>query len=76
MNHTSLHEYLDRAPDTIILSVGAEGGFQGEEVAYFEKEGFSPLNLGSRVLRVETASLYVVAAVQTILQEREKWKLM
>jgi 16S rRNA U1498 N3-methylase RsmE len=35
--------------------------------------GFHPAHLGGTVLRVETAAIYAIAAVQSILQERDAW---
>ncbi len=37
------------------LAVGPEGGFLDKEVQQFLNLGFSPLNLGDRILKVETA---------------------
>lgn len=70
---TSLHEYLTDAPEEIILCVGPEGGFAVEETRALAKAGFSPLKLPCAVLRTETAALFAVAAVETILSERFSW---
>ncbi len=37
------------------LAIGPEGGFIEEEIASFVRAGFTPVTLGARVLRVETA---------------------
>ena len=37
--------------------------------------GFKPLLLGSNVLRTETAALYGIAAIRTILLEKNSWIL-
>jgi len=39
----------------VTLALGPEGGFLEEEVALFEKHGFTPVSLGPRLLRVEQA---------------------
>jgi len=70
---TSLHGYLTEAPDEIVLCVGPEGGFAAEETRALARAGFLPLKLPCAVLRTETAALYAVAAVETILSERLSW---
>jgi 16S rRNA U1498 N3-methylase RsmE len=35
--------------------------------------GFRPVHLGDTVLRVETAVLFGLGAVKTLLLERERW---
>jgi RsmE family RNA methyltransferase len=47
----------------ITLAIGPEGGFIEAEIASFERAGFTPVSLGPRILRVETA----VAALVTRL---------
>jgi 16S rRNA (uracil1498-N3)-methyltransferase len=70
---TSLHEYLTEAPDEIVLCIGPEGGFIAEESRILRSGGFAPLRLPCAVLRTETAALYAVAAVETVLSERSSW---
>jgi 16S rRNA (uracil1498-N3)-methyltransferase len=69
----SLHAALAGSPRWISLLIGPEGGFAEEEVALARSLGFLPIALGRRVWRTETAALYAVAAVQSILEEREAW---
>lgn len=44
----------------VILAIGPEGGFIGRELATFREVGFATVNLGRRILRVETALGYLV----------------
>ncbi len=71
----SLHEALAEAPRRVALLVGPEGGLSERETDLLTQSGFSPVFLGDAVLRVETAALYAVAAVKTVLRERDKWTL-
>lgn len=48
------HPRADTAAPTL-LAVGPEGGFVDQEVRRFEALGFLPVQLGQRILRVETA---------------------
>ncbi len=47
----------------IAVFIGPEGGIDIEEVKYLESVGFKMVGLGPRILRTETASLYVLAAI-------------
>lgn len=73
-NHT-LHGVLAGKPTQISLIVGPEGGLCEQEVKFLCENGFIPIYLKTNILRVETAVLYAISAVQTILMERESWKL-
>jgi 16S rRNA (uracil1498-N3)-methyltransferase len=55
-----------RAPDTVTLLVGAEGGFSGSEMAEITTAGYVAVGLGARILRAETAALGALAAVQIV----------
>jgi len=47
----------------VVLAVGPEGGFSGEEVQLARQAGFELVDLGERILRVETAAVALAAAV-------------
>ena len=51
---------------SIVLLLGPEGGLSPQEVDMALQRGFSPLSLGPRVLRTETATM----AAMTVLQYR------
>lgn len=49
------------AGERLLLAVGPEGGWTGEEVALLEEKGFARLSLGPRILRTDTALLALLA---------------
>lgn len=49
--------------DSLLVLIGPEGGFSEEEVARAEAAGVRSVTFGPRILRTETASQYVLAAV-------------
>lgn len=51
---------------SICLLVGAEGGLTEDEISLAESQGFTPVRLGKRILRTETAPLAAIATMQTI----------
>jgi 16S rRNA (uracil1498-N3)-methyltransferase len=57
------------------LAVGPEGGFAALEAEAFMAAGFAPTLVGANVLRTETAALFAIAAVQTVLLEKASWML-
>jgi 16S rRNA (uracil1498-N3)-methyltransferase len=69
------HHYLSKECSLIVLAVGPEGGLSAAEFDRFTAAGFKPLNMGSTVLRTETAALYGAAAVRIILMEKAWWML-
>jgi 16S rRNA (uracil1498-N3)-methyltransferase len=73
----SLHRALAGigGEDAVSLLIGPEGGLSKDEVAVLSDSGFIPVFLGDSVLRAETAALYAIAAVKTILLEKDQWKL-
>lgn len=48
-------------PEAPLFVLGPEGGLTEAEVATFREAGFSPVSLGPRILRWETAALAVLA---------------
>jgi 16S rRNA (uracil1498-N3)-methyltransferase len=74
LEQASLHGYLGREPETVVLVIGPEGGFSPAEVSRFLGAGFKPLTIAGTVLRTETAALYGAAAVRIILLENTSWQ--
>jgi 16S rRNA (uracil1498-N3)-methyltransferase len=73
--HESLHGYLFRNAPQVALVIGPEGGLAEEETKLLMDAGFGPVYLGENVLRVETATLFAIAAVRIVLLEKNWWKL-
>jgi 16S rRNA (uracil1498-N3)-methyltransferase len=44
--------------------IGPEGGISPTEIAYAEEKGLTPVTLGERILRTETAALAVLGMIQ------------
>jgi 16S rRNA (uracil1498-N3)-methyltransferase len=59
--HPLAHEACPRAlAEPVTLAIGPEGGFIDAELASFQRAGFTPVTLGPRILRVETAIAAIV----------------
>lgn len=52
--------------DAFDLAVGPEGGLTDDELAQAERAGLSPVRLGPRVLRTETAAVAALAAIHAL----------
>ena len=70
----SLHGYLNNSPESVCMLIGPEGGFSAGETEFLLATGFHPVYLGENVLRTETAAIYALGAVKTILLEKDEWK--
>ncbi|ARF18735.1 16S rRNA (uracil(1498)-N(3))-methyltransferase [Sporosarcina ureae] len=62
------HKIADRLKNmyheqSIVIVFGPEGGLAREEVTQLQEAGFHPVSLGPRILRTETAPLYVLSAM-------------
>jgi 16S rRNA (uracil1498-N3)-methyltransferase len=54
-------------PNTgVAVVIGPEGGFTSDEANVAQQMGFTPILLGARVLRTETAAIACISAVQTL----------
>lgn len=54
------------SPAGVVLLIGAEGGFAPTESEAAQSCGFSPIRMGARVMRTETAAIATLAALQTL----------
>jgi 16S rRNA (uracil1498-N3)-methyltransferase len=75
LENGSLHGYLCKKPEIVVLAVGPEGGFSPAEAQRFMAVGFRPLTIGETILRTETAALYAQAVVRILLLERDSWEM-
>jgi len=53
----------------ILICIGPEGGFTKQEVAYLKGHHFVPIRLGARILRTETASMYILSSISYHFEE-------
>lgn len=51
-------------PSQVELLIGPEGGLDDDEVSAAQKAGFTPVRLGPRVLRTETAAVVALSVLQ------------
>ncbi|KRM72717.1 16S rRNA (uracil(1498)-N(3))-methyltransferase [Lacticaseibacillus brantae] len=59
---------LAEKPASLTVVFGPEGGIAPEEVAALTAQGFVTAGLGPRILRTETAPLYLLSAVSTLTE--------
>jgi 16S rRNA (uracil1498-N3)-methyltransferase len=53
-------------PDSVIVTIGPEGGFDAQEVELFTSRDFKTVSLGKNILRTETASIAIMAILQYV----------
>ena len=58
-----LFNLLSKKFDSITLVVGPEGGFEQREIDYLVENGFEVVSLGKRILRSETAPLFLMSII-------------
>ena len=61
-----LREAAGRIDGAVALAAGPEAGFEAAEEAALAAAGFTPVRLGPRVLRTETAALAALAALNAL----------
>ena len=62
INIQNLNKY-----NNIAIIIGPEGGFSNEEIEYLNQNNIVSISLGKRILRTETAGLYVLSYLNEIL---------
>lgn len=60
-----LNTYLQNKEDyaTMIFVIGPEGGISPKEEDLLIEFGYTPITLGSRIMRVETAAIYIASII-------------
>ena len=65
----SVNNYFDRkVNNSILVVIGPEGGITDKETKLLNSFGFKNITLGKRVLRVETAAIYVASIISYICE--------
>ncbi|MGM8364627.1 16S rRNA (uracil(1498)-N(3))-methyltransferase [Virgibacillus sp. W0181] len=54
---------------TVFACIGPEGGFSAKEIAVLKSNGFVAVRLGPRILRTETAALYLLSSISYHFEE-------
>ena len=60
-----VNNYLQKQDDyaKMIFVIGPEGGIAPKEEDLLETNGYIPISLGSRIMRVETAAIYIASII-------------
>jgi len=69
-NKTHLRKHINNQ-SSITIICGPEGGFDESEVKYLVEQGFISVSLGSRILRAETAGIYILSGIDFVLEGLE-----
>lgn len=67
-NTKSLSNYLIKDIKEMLFVIGPEGGFSPQEEKFLLNNNFMPVSLGKRVMRVETAAIYVASIISYICE--------
>ena len=65
INYNGLLNFIEKGKSVTIV-IGCEGGFTEQEATFLSDNGFIPINLGKRILRAETASIYALSIVSAV----------
>lgn len=67
----SLVKLLESNYKSITILVGPEGGFSATELKIFSNLGFKSVSLGKRILRSETAAIYLISAISMFAESND-----
>lgn len=55
--------------DSLAIFIGPEGGFDAEEVSLSKEAGFKEITLGKRILRTETAGMFLMSVLSFLFEK-------
>lgn len=67
---THLRNHI-RKDISVTVICGPEGGFEESEINYLITKGFTSVSLGKRILRAETAGLYILSGIDFMFEGDE-----
>ena len=67
-NSQLISNYLHPDIQDALFAIGPEGGVTTEEEQKLINNGFLPVSLGKRIMRVETAAIYVASIINYIYE--------
>lgn len=67
-NTKKLGEYFTNDTKELLFVIGPEGGFSPKEEELLLANNYKPVSLGKRVMRVETAAIYVASIISYICE--------
>ena len=62
-----IKQVIEKSKKDVAIFIGPEGDFTDKEIALAEANNIIPVSLGELVLRVETACIYAVSVVKTLV---------
>ncbi len=65
MANENTFSYTDTSTSNCICAIGPEGGFDQNEILQAQNEGFAPIKIGPRILRLETAVISALTLCQS-----------
>lgn len=79
--YKSMHSVIGKANaslsslSAVALAVGCEGGIAPNEMEQLKDAAFRAVHFETNILRVDTAALYGLAVLRTLLTEQKTWQL-
>lgn len=71
-DHQSIANLLQNENyQSICVVIGPEGGFSSKEVKFLQEHNYQSVRLGRRILRTETAAMYVLSVLSYLYEELE-----